>query len=85
MTATLQTSLAGRALAIAAAAALVLAPTLALAAGGDLGAAEKQSTNWTAITMFAVFVMGTLYITKWAAAKTKSAADFYTAGGGITG
>ncbi len=85
MTATLQTSLAGRALAIAAAAALVLAPTLVLAAGGDLGAAEKQSTNWTAITMFAVFVMGTLYITKWAAAKTKSAADFYTAGGGISG
>lgn len=65
--------------------ALLLAPTVALAAGGDLGAAEKQSTNWTAITMFAVFVMGTLYITKWAAAKTKSAADFYTAGGGISG
>ena len=27
----------------------------------------------------------TLFITKWAAARTKSAADFYTAGGGITG
>ena len=35
--------------------------------------------------MFAAFVVGTLFITKWAAAKTKSAADFYTAGGGITG
>ena len=35
--------------------------------------------------MFAVFVLLTLYITKWAAARTKSAADFYTAGGGITG
>ena len=66
-------------------AALLLAPTAVLAAGGDLGAAEKQATNWTAITMFAVFVLGTLYITKWAAAKTKSAADFYTAGGGISG
>ncbi len=32
-----------------------------------------------------VFVVFTLFITKWAAAKTKSAADFYTAGGGITG
>ena len=32
-----------------------------------------------------LFVVGTLFITKWAAAKTKSAADFYTAGGGITG
>jgi cation/acetate symporter len=35
--------------------------------------------------MFGIFVAGTLWITKWAAAKTKSAADFYTAGGGITG
>ena len=49
------------------------------------GQADKQATNWTAISMFAVFVVGTLFITKWAAAKTKSAADFYTAGGGITG
>ena len=57
----------------------------AIAAGADLGQAEKQATNWTAIAMFAIFVAGTLYITKWAAAKTKSAADFYTAGGGITG
>jgi cation/acetate symporter len=56
-----------------------------MAAGADLGQAEKQATNWTAISMFAVFVVGTLFITKWAAAKTKSAADFYTAGGGITG
>ncbi|MGM9426642.1 cation acetate symporter [Hydrogenophaga sp. MI9] len=55
------------------------------AAGADLGQAEKQATNWTAITMFALFVVFTLFITKWAAAKTKSAADFYTAGGGITG
>ena len=31
------------------------------------------------------FVVATLGITKWAAARTRSAADFYTAGGGITG
>jgi cation/acetate symporter len=55
------------------------------AAGADLGQAEKQATNWTAISMFAIFVVFTLFITKWAAAKTKSTADFYTAGGGITG
>jgi cation/acetate symporter len=55
------------------------------AAGADLGQAEKQATNWTAISMFAAFVLMTLFITKWAAAKTKSASDFYTAGGGITG
>ncbi len=63
----------------------LLATGAALAAGADVGQAAKQSTNWTAIGMFAVFVAGTLYITKWAAAKTKSAADFYTGGGGITG
>ena len=56
-----------------------------MAAGADLGQAVKQPTNWTAISMFAGFVVFTLFITKWAAAKTKSAADFYTAGGGITG
>jgi cation/acetate symporter len=68
-----------------AAAALAATGVSALAAGADLGQAVKQQTNWTAIGMFAVFVVFTLYITKWAAAKTKSAADFYTAGGGITG
>ncbi len=65
--------------------ALLGASAAAFAAGADLGQAEKQATNWTAIGMFAIFVVGTLFITKWAAAKTKSAADFYTAGGGITG
>nr|WP_329609848.1 cation acetate symporter [Paracoccus sp. EF6] len=59
-------------------------PGMAMAADVIQGA-QKQPTNWTAIVMFAVFVAGTLYITKWAASKTKSAADFYTAGGGITG
>ncbi len=64
---------------------LALAAGGALAAGADLGQAQKQATNWTAITMFGVFVLFTLYITKWAAGRTRSAADFYTAGGGITG
>ncbi len=57
----------------------------AFAAGPDLGQAVKQATNWVAIGMFGIFVLFTLGITKWAAARTKSAADFYTAGGGITG
>jgi cation/acetate symporter len=63
----------------------LLASGLAMAAGADLGQVEKQPTNWVAISMFAGFVIMTLFITKWAAAKTKSAADFYTGGGGITG
>jgi cation/acetate symporter len=64
---------------------LALAAGTAFAAGADLGETTKQTTNWTAIVMFGAFVIATLGITKWAAAKTKSAADFYTAGGGITG
>ncbi|MDQ5878878.1 MAG: cation/acetate symporter, partial [Pseudomonadota bacterium] len=65
---------------IAAVAALAVAGG-AIAAGADLGQATKQATNWTAIVMFAIFVGATLYITKWAASKTKTAADFYNAGG----
>ena len=75
----------GRFLNISAGVMLAALSAVALAAGGDLGQAEKQATNWTAILMFGAFVVGTLFITKWAASKTKSAADFYTAGGGITG
>lgn len=54
-------------------------------ASPDLGVAEQQATNWTAISMFVIFVVATLFITKWAAGKTNSTRDFYTAGGGITG
>ena len=57
----------------------------ALAAGADLGQTTQQATNWVAIGMFGGFVAITLFITKWAASRTRSAADFYTAGGGITG
>jgi cation/acetate symporter len=67
------------------AALLSLLAGTAFAAGGDMGQTTKQATNWTAIIMFGIFVVGTLWITKWAAAKTTSAASFYTAGGGITG
>ncbi|MFA7086740.1 MAG: cation acetate symporter [Aliarcobacter sp.] len=45
----------------------------------------KSSLNMEAMIMFFVFIIGTMGITKWAASKTKSASDFYTAGGGITG
>ena len=64
---------------------LMLASPALWAAGGDLGELQQQPTNWTAIGMFAVFVLATLWITKWAATRTKSVSDFYTAGGGITG
>ena len=54
-------------------------------AAPTIGEAEKQPTNWIAIIMFVIFVGMTLYITKWAAGRTQSTKDFYTAGGGITG
>ena len=66
----------------AAAVALLATPALALAAP-DLGAAQKQPLNWHAIGMFFAFVLMTLGITYWAAGRSKSASDFYTAGGGI--
>ncbi len=73
-----------RALLLAASAALAFTAVAAL--GADvIGQSEQQPRNWTAIAMFGAFVLGTLYITKWAAQRTRSAADFYTAGGGITG
>ncbi|WP_343837386.1 cation acetate symporter [Castellaniella ginsengisoli] len=65
--------------------ALASLASTAQAAGGDLGELQRQPTNWTAIAMFGLFVLLTLWITKWAAGRTRSAADFYTAGGGITG
>lgn len=65
--------------------ALLATTGVAFAAGGDLGQTVKQETNWTAIIMFVIFVGLTLWITKWAAARTKTAAAFYTAGGGVTG
>ena len=57
----------------------------AFAAEAISGAVQKQATNWTAIVMFLIFVAGTMVITYWAASKTKTAKDFYSAGGGITG
>ena len=58
---------------------------MAWAAGAVDGAVDKQGLNIAAIAMFFLFVLGTLFITYRAAASTKSAADFYAAGGGITG
>ena len=58
---------------------------MVFAAGALEGEVQKQPLNVSAIIMFLVFVAGTLGITYWAAKRTKTAKDFYTAGGGITG
>ncbi len=62
----------------------LLAPLASFAAALE-GQAEKQPLNLTAILMFIAFVAATLGITYWASRRTQSRADFYTAGGGITG
>ncbi|WP_277051683.1 cation acetate symporter [Zestomonas thermotolerans] len=63
---------------------LALAPTL-WAAGAIEGEVHRQPLNVSAIIMFVLFVAATLGITYWAAKRSKSASDFYSAGGRITG
>ena len=64
---------------------LILGTIAVFASGAIEGEVQKQALNMSAIVMFLLFVSGTLGITYWAAKRTKSAKDFYTAGGGITG
>ena len=59
---------------------LGLLPGVALAQGNG----EAQA-NTPAVVMFLVFIVATMGITWWAARRTKTTADFYTAGGGISG
>jgi cation/acetate symporter len=56
-----------------------------LLASADAGVSGQRELNLAAIVMFLIFVFATLGITYWAAKRTKTAKDFYTAGGGITG
>lgn len=64
-----------------------LKPLLGLSLLGlsPLALAADKPLNVPAISMFFIFVVMTLLITVWAARRTKSTSDFYTAGGGITG
>ena len=66
------------------AASIALSPLSAMA-DALAGPTKQQPVNLEAIVMFAVFVLLTLGITYWAARRTKTAKDFYAAGGGITG
>lgn len=63
----------------------LFAPLFAFGAEAIGGKVQAQPLNVTAIVMFLIFVFFTLMITYWAAKKTRSAKDFYVAGGGITG
>ncbi len=65
---------------------LIAAGATLMAAGAIEGEVVKRAEmNIPAIFMFVIFVGATLFITYWAAKRTRSAKDFYTGGGGITG
>ena len=64
---------------------LGLALVLCILSGPALAAGPGSGLNLTAIGLFVAFVALTLWITWWAAKRTKSADDFYAAGGRITG
>ncbi|KUM44439.1 cation acetate symporter [Pseudomonas sp. EpS/L25] len=63
---------------------LALSPSL-WAADAISGAVQRQPLNVSAILMFVAFVGATLGITYWASKRNRSAADYYAAGGRITG
>lgn len=63
----------------------LMAHVPAWAAGAVEGEVKKQPVNIAAIVMFLMFVLATLGITYWASKQNKTASDFYTAGGGISG
>lgn len=58
---------------------------IAIPSSATAATSGAQPVNATAIMMFLVFVALTLSITYWAARRTKTASDFYAAGGNITG
>jgi cation/acetate symporter len=47
--------------------------------------AVSQDYRWLTFTVFAVIIAITMYVTYLAAKRVRSASDFYTAGGGVTG
>ncbi|EDT38330.1 cation acetate symporter [Burkholderia ambifaria] len=69
--------------ALAALAVLVSSAAHATSVAGPMP--DTVELNPVAIAMFFAFVFATLALTRWAARRTRSTRDFYTAGGGITG
>ncbi|WOS36618.1 Cation/acetate symporter ActP [Oligella urethralis] len=63
----------------------LFATLLLLAGSSSIASAATAGPSTPAIIMFLVFIAGTMGITYWAARRTQSTADFYTAGGGISG
>ena len=66
-------------------AACALAMAGAALAMPSVGLGPRQPTNWSAITTFVFFVGATLWMTRLATARSRSSADLYSPGGGISG
>lgn len=64
---------------------LFYASWLLLLTSGIAHASGSTHANTPAIVMFLAFIAGTMGITWWAAKRTQTTSDFYTAGGGLTG
>ena len=62
---------------------VLLAASLPFSAHADEAASGQY--RWVTFAVFAAVIVLTMWITYVAARKVRSAADFYTAGGGITG
>ena len=71
--------------AVAPAASVALPPLVATAKPADAAPAKVTPNRGITIGMFALIIAVTMGVVVWAAKKTQTAADFYTAGGGITG
>ena len=65
--------------------AALLAATFLPCAPAFAQAGVVQSYRWLTLTVFAAVIALTLYVTYLAARRVRSASDFYTAGGGVSG
>jgi len=61
------------------------AATAAAPAAAPKAPTKIEANKGITITMFALIIAATMAVVVWAARHTKTAADFYAAGGGITG
>jgi cation/acetate symporter len=64
---------------------LPVAALLALAAGPALAQAVSKEYTFLTFSVFGSIIAVTMFVTYLAAKRTKTAADFYTAGGGVSG
>ncbi|MBK1672204.1 cation acetate symporter [Ectothiorhodospira shaposhnikovii] len=64
---------------------ILIALTAAALLMASANAYAGEGISYASTIMFLVFVVATMGVTYWAARRTKTASDFYTAGGGITG